>query len=287
MRWVTAVGAWGDSFVAFGTARAMLAAEGVREFGVVHYGFDPSISAFLALQEGVAAIKHVRPENQAAYRYALSLLGNPTIALADYADILLAGTGLEPSQVLRTHVYHLNHRQTVHRWHSPILPQRALVWAKNFVERTCEGLPFVLLHPYSTQSSAIAGHWPYWQEALLWLCSVAEERGVKLLWTGMESPFDLRAPSLVNALRLTPSMLEVFALQRLARLTISTTNGLAHWAVMDACPTIACCNNHMLPTDRHVFKRWIDHRAVTQVEYTDRLSRFQALVCNALTERPE
>lgn len=287
MRWATAVGAWGDSFVALGTARAMLAAEGVREFGVVHYGFDPQVSAFLALQKGVAAVKHVHPASQATYRYALGLAGNPAIPLADYADILLAGTGLSPSQVVRTHVYHLHFRQGVHRWHNPILPERALVWAKNFAAHTCEGLPFVLLHPYSTQSSAIEGHWPYWREGLLWLCTQAEEWGVKLLWTGMESPFEVRSPYLINALHLTPSMLEVFALQRLARLTIATTNGLAHWAVMDDCPTIACCNNHMLPTDRHIFKRWIDHRAVTQVEYTDRLSRFQALVCNALTERPE
>jgi hypothetical protein len=234
-------------------------------------------------------VRHVKPENKAAYHYWLGLFGQPSQSLADYAGELLRGTGLEAREVLRTHVYHLNFKQAVHRWHAPVLPVRASAWAQKFIEHTCAGKPFIHLHPYSTQSSALAGHWPHWKVAIEWLCEVAGEFGLKVVWTGAENPLGLRSPHLVNAVGLTPSMLEVFALQRLARLTICTTNGCAHWAVMDRTPAIACCNNHMIPDVPipkigHIFKEWISSPPVVQVEYRDKLGRFQHAVCDALSE---
>lgn len=284
MRWCTAVGAWGDSFVSLGSARAKMQEAGVTEFGMVHYGFDPHISTFLSHQPGVSAVKHVRPENKAAYHYALSLLGNPTLPLSSYAETLLRGTGIEARECQRTHVYHLNYRQAVHRFFNPVLPVRSLVWAEKFIETVCEGKPFVMLHPFSTQSSTIEGHWPYWKAAAIWLSGVVADCGGKVVWTGTERPFDVSSPHLVNAVGLTPSMLEVFALQRMAALTVSTSNGCAHWAVMDKKPAVVCCNNHMLPEHSHIFKEWISVAPVVQVEYREKMAVFQGKVCQALTE---
>lgn len=285
MRYGTAVGAWGDCFVAYGKARAVIQQLGEPVFGLIHYGFDPAISAFLRLQEGVADVRHVIPESREIYNWYLhQMLCVPSCLVADYASQILKGTGIAPEQVVRTHVYHLNFRQAVHRWHNPLLPESAMNWARDFVAAGCDGKPFLLLHPYSVQSTPLEDHWPGWRRAIEWLAEIAGDFGVKLLWTGTDNPLDIRSPQIVDALRRTPSMMEVFALQRLAQLTISTTNGLAHWAVMDNCPTIACCNNHMLPTDRHIFKEWISAPPVSQVEYTDKLDRFQSLVCGALSE---
>lgn len=284
MRWCTAVGAWGDSFVAYGKAWHAMQALGEREFGIVHYGFDPHISAFLSHQKGVAAVHHVRPENEAAYRYWLHHLSMPTCPFSEYADELLRGTGLSMAEVLRTHVYGLDYKQTVHHWHDPVLPARSTAWAKSFAERVCEGKPFILLHPFSTQSSSLDGHWPYWKAAIEWLMSAAADFAMKVLWTGAVNPLDIRHPSLINAVGVTPSMMEVFALQRQAALTVATSNGVAHWAVMDRTPAIICCNNHMLPDDKHIFKLWISTPPVVQVEYRDRLDVFQRRVCAALSE---
>lgn len=284
MRWCTAVGAWGDSFVAVGRMRALLSSLLSEPFGIVHYGFDPHISAFLALQKGVAEVKHVRPDNMAAYRYWLPQMSEPTVPLCEYAGELLRGTGIAVSDVLRTQVYNLHVRQPVHRWHDPILPIRAEAWARTFIERTCGEKPYVMLHPYSTQSSPLDGHWPWWKQAIEWLAEVAEEQDFRIIWTGAESPIEVKSRAIVNAIGLTPSMMEVYALQRQSRLTIATSNGCAHWAVMDQTPAVICCNNHMLPTDRHIFKEWISCPPVSQVEYTDNLSAFQKAVTCALLD---
>jgi hypothetical protein len=285
MRWCTAVGAWGDSFVAMGNARAAMAARGERTFGLIHYGFDSNISAFLRHQEGVFDVRHVKPENPAAYRYWLSRMSDPTIPLIEYAGEMLRGTALNVRDCQRTQVYNLNIRQPVHRWHEPILPSGATAWAKSFVKSTCGDRPFAMLHPFSTQSSALEGHWPWWKSAIEWLADIAPEFGVKIVWTGAVNPLEIRSPHIVNAVGLTPSMCEVFALQRLAALTVCTSNGCAHWAVMDNSPAVVCCNNHMLPEDRHIFKEWISAPPVVQVEYRDKLDVFQARVCEALSGR--
>jgi hypothetical protein len=290
MRWCTAVNAWGDSMVAYGNARALIQQGfGEQAFGMVHYGFDPAISAFLSHQEGVGEVRHVRPENEAARRYWVSVMSNPNVPLSDYAGELLRGTGIPAERVARTHVYHLNFPQPVHRWQGPVLPEDSLSWAQAFAGRVSEGRPFLLLHPYSTQSSALEGHWPWWRQAVEWLVAdVAPKFGVKILWTGAVAPIDIRSPWLVNAVGLTPSMLEVFALQRLAALTICTSNGCAHWAVIDQKPAVVSCNNHMIPDDPlpggHIFKRWISTPPVVQVEYRDKLEVFQRRVCEALSE---
>jgi hypothetical protein len=284
MRWCTAVGAWGDSFVAYGNAHAVMTSVFEEPFGIVHYGFDPNISAFLRLQAGVAEVRHVRPENMAAYRYWLPKMSDPTVPLCEYAGELLRGTGIEAKDVLRTQVYNLHCKQPVHRWHDPVLPIRAEVWAQTFIERTCGGRPFLMLHPYSTQSSPLDGHWPWWKSAIEWLAEAAEEQNFKIVWTGTESPIEVKHRSIVNALGLTPSMMEVYALQRLAKLTVATSNGCAHWAVMDRTPAVICCNNHMLPDDRHIFKEWIRCQPVTQVEYPEKLEVFQRAVSCALLD---
>lgn len=284
MRWCTAVNAWGDSCVAYGNAHALMSSVFEEEFGIVHYGFDPHISAFLALQKGVGDVRHVKPENDAARRYWIGVMSTPSVPLSEYAPELLRGTGVDVEDVIRTHVYHLNYKQAVHRWHDPVLPESAMVWAKTFVQRAIENQPFILLHPYSIQSSVYDGHWPYWRQAIEWLCPIAQDFGLKILWTGAVNPLDIRHPAIINAVGLTPSMLEVFAFQRLAALTVATSNGCAHWAVMDRTPAVICCNNHMLPEHRHIFKEWIDAPPVVQVEYRDRLERFQQVICGALSE---
>jgi hypothetical protein len=263
---------------------------GESEFGMVHYGNDPHISAFLALQAGVADVRHVVPENEAARRYWIARSAEPTVPLSEYAGELLRGTGIAATDVIRTHVYHLNYPQPVHRWHDPVLPESSVSWAKAFVQSVCGERPFLMLHPFSTQSSAIEGHWPYWNTAIRWLAEdVAPKLGVKILWTGAVRPVDVKSDWLVNAVGLTPSMQEVFALQRLAALTIATSNGCAHWAVMDRKPAVICCNNHMLPgvplpKVGHIFKEWISVPPVVQVEYREGLEVFQRRVCEALTE---
>lgn len=279
------MGAWGDSFVAYGNLRAAREKAKVESVGIVHYGFDSAIADFLRLQAGVGAVEHVRPVDMAAYRFWLHKMSEPGVPLSEYAGELLRGTGVRPEQVCRTHVYNLTVKQPVHRWHDPVLPVGATAWAKAFTERMCEGRPFLMLHPISTQSSPIDGHWPWWKQAIEWLTEeVAPKFGIKLLWTGQEAPFEVRSPQIVNALGLTRSMMDVFALQRLARLTIATSNGVAHWAVMDKTPAVICCNNHMLPEERHIFKEWISTEPVVQVEYREKLDVFQRKVCTALSE---
>jgi hypothetical protein len=286
MRWCTAVNAWGDSMVAYGNARALIQdGFGERKFGLVHYGTDPALSAFLSRQAGVADVRHVRPENDATRRYWLSIMGRPDVPLSEYAGEMLRGTDIRAEQVIRTHVYHLNFRQPVHRWYDPVLPEESAVWAAAFVRSVCKTRPFVMLHPFSTQSSALEGHWPHWKAAIAWLAEeVAPKCGVMLLWTGAVKPLEARSPWVVNAVGLTPSMMEVFALQRLAALTICTSNGCAHWAVVDQKPAIVCCNNHMLKEDTHIFKQWISVPPVVQVEYREGLEIFQRRVCEQLSE---
>jgi hypothetical protein len=288
MRWGTAVGAWGDSFVACGTAKAAMNRMGEREFGLVHYGFDAHISAFLRLQEGVAEVRHVTPQSREQYTWWVHrMMCYPHHLLPDYAEELLRGTDIAPECVLRTHVYHLNYDQPVHRWHSPVLPASSREWAQQFLREEVGG-PFLMLHPYSVQSIGVEGHWPWWRQAIQWLCEVAPDFGLKIVWTGTNNPLDIQHPAIVNAIKRTPSMLEVFALQQLAALTIATSNGVAHWSVMDRTPAIICCNAHMKPDDPlpggHIFKQWISVPPVVQVEYRDKLEVFQHQVCTALSE---
>lgn len=276
MRWYTAVGAWGDCIVAYGNVRAEMARRGEAGCGIVHYGFDPQIADFLRLQEGVREVRHVRPHSPASYRQLVGLSCSPELDPCVWLPYLLHGTDLNPGEVVPTHVLRLDHPQPVNRWHGPVLPGQARAWAEHFLQSL--GLTdFVLLHPFSEQSTPLEGHWPHWEAAIRWLVT---ESPCPVLLTGECWPLGLRHDRLVNAVGLTPSMTAVFALAERARAVFCTSNGLSLYGVVAQRPTLAACNRHM--QEPHVFRRWIECRPVSLVEYTEPLSAFQAKACPLL-----
>lgn len=111
------------------------------------------------------------------------------------------------------------------------LPNYIITWAEKFVEQNNLN-KFILVNPYSVNSSAKEDHWLCWEPYLDWLFS---KKNYKFVFVGYN--YDLKTnlnhENVLNLFNKLPSNLHVMGLSLFADSVITTSNSLSHW-----------CNSH-------------------------------------------
>jgi hypothetical protein len=266
--WGTAMGSWGDCLIALGTFRHL-----VGRGGLLLWAQDPAIEQFARAQNFVEDVRFVpfprTEENIALYGKVCDEGYGPDTepwrkvfnesTVPDFAA--LSGQG----RVTPTHIdTELAKRRQAFHWHGARLPLSTNGEVYWFIENHEIPDGFVLLQPYSINSSSLEQHWPHWQEALEYLLRYTPYTYV-VVGTGWKCEV-ARHPRLINLEDCTSSMLEVFALAERARAVITTSNCLSHYAVIQNLPAVVVGNAPLSNPDSY-FRRWLQADDINLVEF--------------------
>jgi len=108
------------------------------------------------------------------------------------------------------------------------LPSEIYSWTKSILTKYNLN-KFILVNPYSFNSSPIDAHWSHWEKYLDWLFM---NDNVNYIIVGQHSIFKdkfIHKKNVINLSGLTPSNLHVFGLAQFCDSVITTSNSLAHW----------------------------------------------------------
>lgn len=269
MRWGTAFGAWGDCLLSTGVMSAKLG-----HGGLIVYSKDEAVADFLSRQLFVDDVRYIKPASDDEYIQNMALATSiPVDAVTDDAgrdtviESIAKRAGLPSSLVTRTHIdQSVWWQRTGYPW--PIaasLSKKAHEWA-DFATR---GLtkPFILVQPYSFNSSPFADHWEHWQSAVNWLAT-SERYQVVLAGHGWSTEGE--SPNVLNLVGKSPSMESVFALATRAALTVTTANGLSHFCAVQKLPAIVAANAPMSDSANY-FRHALQVQNIAMVEIDEPL----------------
>lgn len=282
-KWVSAIGAWGDTFAACGNAQHYLHTTQGTSLGIVHYGFDPYIKVFLEAQPWVREAVHIRPSSMEEYLSVIRISCGFTLPNNTWADIVLKDT---PS-ILKEEVFgaHINFQMTsklptAHMWrHTPVLPKHNRLYSQ--IVEQCRGKKVYLLNPISTQSCLAKHHWPYWPEALQWLHDevIPNNPDKEFVLVGLNEQINSqvakeRYPNFINLIGKAESVIDILALAQCCDGIISTCNNLSLWAVMDNIPAVVAFNAALFYPNNY-FRIWLNRLPNLPVEFSHPLEKFQ------------
>jgi hypothetical protein len=136
------------------------------------------------------------------------------------------------------------------------LPQEAVIWA---MECTQDIKGYILICPYSYNSSPRSFHWSEWDSYLHWLLkSYPNQKFVYCNTDESGAQFECY-PNFINMYRKTPTAAHMYALASLSQGVITTSNGLCHWLNASQIPSLVVLNK---PAERpfDFYKRILDER---------------------------
>lgn len=264
-----AMGAWGDVFLSLIALQRFQKRFSFNEIDIIHYGFDPEISKFLAYQKYVRTVTHVKPKDYEQFSKIMS---------SSYLDDLdwvkeLGGNGT----VIPTHVrYSLMRPELIFRELDYVLPDIEYDIPKRSI----------LLNPVSFHSNAFSEHSPVIPEAMEFLI---KESDWNFVLVGQEKtqhciqgeywdyPFQIDMPNVLNLVGKTKSMAEVLAIAELCDGIITTSNCLSMWSILSKKPTIVWLNSKMTSPYallHNYYKEWISSKPNHLVRYDDSLGNF-------------
>lgn len=254
--WGTAAGAWGDVLACLGEFRNY-----PQRGGMIVYGRDPKIADFVSMQAGVEAVHFVEALEDGEYRNICC----DSAASDDWKWEWSFLPHIRRCKVIPTHlrpaVTRANH---VNRWHGGRLDFNSHAIANEVIlHNNLESKPFIVLQPYSTQSSEADTHWQHWEEAIEILLRCTPYQYV-LIGQGYE--IGIENPKLTNLIDKMPDMMTVYALAERASGVVSTCNSLAMWSVINQIPTVVCANEAL--HQARFFWKWIDCEPVTLLPVT-------------------
>lgn len=252
MIYTTVVGAWGDMLAALGNM-SLLRKQGMDDFTVIYYGYDPKIKDFLEIQYGVKEVKHYLPVSPDSY-YLICAIA--------------CATDCSPLEWLKLVDPNLEFKGTLIPTHVSIGLHRNPICVRDFTcnlpyEHQGFDIPTILFQPYSVQSSPLDFHWPHWMNALDWLLDKFTKMqvvvcGLKIgkCVNGDEVPFP-ELPThkrLINMVGQTESMMDVFAIADKAEMIVTTNNCLSMWSLLNGMGATVMHKKSKYP----YYLKWID-----------------------------
>lgn len=271
-KWVTVAGAWGDVMCAIGTARAMMQTKEIEKIGVIWYGKDTKIAEWLKCQPWVREVLPIiEPDkDRMTMVYGQICQVKPRYARATW-ETLLARRGVELTGEIAYTQLCLAEDRTPEYWHGAVLPDEANAWAQTVADGI--GEPYILLNPLSVASNTMRDHWPHWSEAIGWLL---ENLTCPVVMVG-ENLIEWPAhPRLVNVSGQTPSMVHVLALADRSAGIVTTSNNLAHYAVIQEIPTV--CIAARTFHRRSFYHRYNEVEPLTIVDFEEPASDMERAV---------
>jgi predicted SAM-dependent methyltransferase len=249
-RWGVVCGAWGDVICSLQNYR-----DRVGTGGVIHYGVDPNVVAFLKEQDFISDAIQVTPANHAEYeRIFHSVWGNGG-HLSDELRAAVSNHGANDDRLVGTTSYWDDAEPR--QYGGPLkLSQEAEDWARSVSDGIAR--PWYVVNPYSFNSTHKEAHWHHWYEFMHTLFGGTDHHYFLTGQGWSPQPFEkhVNVHSFVNK---TPSMMHVLALARLADGVVTTSNSLAHWAVSQNLRSLIVCNNACSDT-KYFFHRILQPR---------------------------
>lgn len=269
IQWVTVVGAWGDTLITTGEILHLLKERSQESVGVIYYGQDPAIPAFLISQPWCSRVFPVIEPDDSLYWESLRSM--PWRPLHSWLPARLENIDSETIAYTHLKFGRLGEHEP-HIWHGAELPQSVVMWAKEF--RLATG-PFRLLHAVSTQSSSWESHWPHWPEAIEWLL---ESTPYTYVLTGWKSDLEHSHSNLIDLRGETETMTHVLALAEESQGIIATSNSLGYWSIIQGLPAVIACNELVSSPAGDLFHRWLSRPPVCLIEHSEGMERFQECV---------
>jgi len=146
------------------------------------------------------------------------------------------------------------------------LSHQAHLWADYIAEKLEE--PFILVQPYSFQSSILKAHWRNWEQAIQWLL---ENSPYKVVIVGQH--VTVSGATKVDA----PTMEDVFALAERAIGVITTCNSLSHFCKAEKIPAVVVVNECVDESD-DVFRRSLNAPNIRMIGFNAPVEYFQKVV---------
>lgn len=266
--WMSAVGAWGDTIVAYGRMCKLLKERGEEKTNVVFFGLDQNICEFLKAQPKIDKVEWLKCEPpQVAGKYIRLAHTDPL----EWYKI----TGLD-AMVPGLCFTHL-HDSEPYRNFDVSLPPSLADW-ETFLN--CHE-PYILFQSYSTQSCDYDGHWPHWTEALRYLSETMKVVVVGEMPPEIGKVYDtdlFERPNVVCLVGQTHSMSDVFHIANRSVGVVTTCNALAYYALLKCIPAVVVCNNIIKPATPHYYD-WLKHGTNTVLDHDASMDEFTRSVC--------
>jgi hypothetical protein len=271
--WTTAVGAWGDSFCAYGNICKLLRDRGEEKANVVYFGLDQNVCEFFKAQPNIDKVSWLKID-------APTLAGKYIhMACADIPQWLEV-TGLKEQlpDLIPTHVTIEDQQKRpteCYRDFDPVLPNSLGNWDEFLKDKS----PYILFQPYSTQSCDYSGHWASWNQALAY---VLEKTDKNVVIVG-EMPETLREyynldllehPKATCIVGQTKSMLDVLHIANNASLIVTTSNALSCWSVLKKIPAVVMCNS-IIKEGTPYYYNWIKQSPNVVLDHNATLEHFK------------
>lgn len=146
------------------------------------------------------------------------------------------------------------------------LPNYIYDWVENFIEKNSLN-KFILVNPFSFQSTDVGNHWSSWGEYIEWLTKY-ENYNFVFVGHGYEPDFDIEKPNCLNLINKLPSNLHVLGLALRANSIITTSNSLAHWANSHEiiCTTMM---NYFVSEKYNYFGKILNEKTIYKVWFND------------------
>lgn len=237
--WGTAIGVWGDVLAACGNLKALHG-----HGGMIYLGKHPQIEAFLRRQPFIDDVKFVQPATGDEW---ITWVQRYCVPRAPVHELCGWNLGLTRDQIVQTNMIDTHLPPT--RWRGARLDPRFIG------NGVFTGRDYLLVQPYSLIGSPPEWHYEHWQRVLDYLLDYTP---YNLVIVGQGYEIQGEHDRVFNRIGWTESMEEVFALARLAKGVVTTSNALAMWCAMEHTPAVVCGSNSFPPINP--YRYWIEYK---------------------------
>ncbi len=255
-KWGIVAAAWGDVLCSLAAVKA----EGVRK--VVYFGKMQGMDEFLASQDFIDRVISINYEEYGMthldyhriWDHLCTYHGNTAHILEKLFQI--TNIPLNAHSVVNCCMDPFANHRPVFQISDLKLPESTLLWAAQ--QKQILG-DYVLLCPYSYNSTNKKGHWEHWETYLHWLFVSYPETNFLFCGTDEDGSDFQSYPNFINFYRKTPTAAHMYALANLSSGVITTANGLCHWLNSMRIPSLVMLN-HPAMREFDFYKRILDER---------------------------
>lgn len=278
--WGLLTSAWGDVLCSMATFQE----SGLRK--VIYLGhMDPCMRNFLEAQPGIEDVILLRTPDLGISKSDLIKMCMWFSKRAHESDFVISSIlkkcniDINVDQIYNASLdcfldYHVNKQSK-----NITLPDNAINWSKT-VQNQLGLRDYVLVNPYSINSSSWESHWPHWESYLDWLVSHEQ---IQFVFVGLDyRPTRYRGRSnVIDLVAKTPTMMHAMALGSDAAAVITTINSMAHWCNSQ---DLRCVVMHNSAADRphDTFERICASKEFYKVWFRDPLETGIALTRRVL-----
>lgn len=267
-KWATVAGAWGDVFCCLGTVRAMMQTKEIERIGIIYYGKDEKIAAWLKVQPWVReVIAVIEPDVDEMTRVFGYLCQCKSRHGRKMWEEILGKRGVRITGDIAYTQLCLAEPREPEYWTGAVLPDASNEWADGIAAKI--GGDFLLLNPLSIASNKIEDHWHAWNHAIDWLtknvtCKLALVGEQYIPWPEHERIINLSGQS--------KTMCDVLALAERSKGVITTSNNLAHYTTIAQIPAVVICARTCSPDT--FYHRWNRHPLIALIDHETHFKEF-------------